>query len=427
MILYFDNYMTSEGIVPGVAPWADGVRKGKAGIYRMPSKLEISLYALASYAVLDWSAVLIKYDVENKGEAKRFESEVRKLFPKATIIQGRSDSQAKFQESVKLLRSFGDEWVFYAGNNDHPFVSPSKETLAHCLARANELKKKHAFVSIYLSQMLEGLGAMDKDSIRHEKSWEKLGEDEWCAWARVKGGYFDAIQVVSIELFEHWFCSKDLSESKVRLFRSDPLEHLVDVPEQIVVVPKNEICAHFDGYSHLVLHGYSDPDNLYPPLFIPPGFFEGKMKIAYGYDEYRDGWVNMNPLSKDYSFNKEGGTDLKAAIEELPIFWRARNPQVDINPKADRKKLRAAYAEELSRRRTAWKSSLLAHAKKSTCKLSWTMQYGVPRWVSRARGWYDNPDSLSRVLDERDRGTEGRLKSGVKRLIYSAITLFRKK
>lgn len=427
MILYFDNYITQASLTSGAPVWSDRVRKGKAEIYRMPSKLEISLYALASYAVLDWSAVVIKYELEDKSKSEYFESEVRKLFPKATIIQGRSDSQAKFQESIKLLRTFSDEWVFYAGNNDHPFVSASKDTLNHCLARANELKKENRFVSIYLSQMLEGLGAMDPHSIRHEKNWKKLGEDEWCAWASVKGGYFDAIQIVSMELFEHWFSSKDLSASKVRLFRSDPLEHLIDVPEQLVVVPKNELCAHFDGYSHLVLHGYSDPDSLYPPLFIPPGFFEGKMRIAYGHDDYREGWVNINPRASEYSFNAKGGTDLKTALEDLPLFWRARIPQVDIHPKADRKKLRAAYAEELARRRTAWNATPFSHAKKAASKLAWTVQYGVPRWISRARGWMDNPDSLARTLDERDKGTEGKLKSGAKKLIYSAITRFKRK
>jgi len=427
MILYFDNYITQASLTAGAPIWSDRVRKGKAEIYRMPSKLEISLYTLASYAALDWSAVVIKYELEDKGKTGYFESEVRKLFPRAKLIRHRSNSQSEFQNSAALLRSLGDEWIFYAGNNDHPFVGASKKTLEHCLEKAKVLHKGHKFVSIYLSQMLEGLGAMDKKSLRRQKGWEKLGEDKWCAWASVDKGYFDAIQVVHIDLFEHWFCSKDLSKSKVRLFRSDPLEHLIDVPKQAVVVPKSEICAHFDGYSHLLLHGYPDPDSLYPPLFIPPGFFEGNVKIAYGYDGYREGWVNVNPSAKGYSFSKGGGTDLKLAIDELPLFWRKRISEIDINPKADLQALAAAYGRELERRRTAWLATPAAKAKKVAGKMAWMARYGLPRWVSRARGWYDNPESLERVLDERDPGAEGRVKLAAKRAIYRAIAPFRKK
>ena len=182
MILYFDNYITQASLTTGAPVWSDRVRKGKAGIYRMPSKLDISLYTLASYAALDWSAVVIKYELEDKSQASRFESGVRALFPNAVIIPRRSGSQAAFQESARLLRSLGDEWIFYAGNNDHPFVGASKEALEHCLEKAAELKKTHQFVSIYLSQMLEGLGAMDKGSLRRQKGWEKLGEDKWRAF-----------------------------------------------------------------------------------------------------------------------------------------------------------------------------------------------------------------------------------------------------
>jgi hypothetical protein len=137
--------------------------------------------------------------------------------------------------------------------------------------------------------------------------------------------------------------------------------------------------------------------------------------------------VNVNPLAKDYSFNRKGGTDLKTAIADLPLFWQARAEKIDINPEADREALGAAYEAELARRRAAWNASLLSHAGKSARKISWTARYGVPRWISRAKGWYDNPDSLSRVLDERDRGTDGVLKSGAKKLIYSAITRFKGK
>lgn len=427
MILYFDNYITQEPLFAAVPVWSERVRKGKAAIYCMPSKYDITLYTLASYSVLDFSAVVVKYTLEDKSKEAHFEAEVKRLFPKAILINGRSDSQEKFKESLKLLRSLGDEWVFYAGNNDHPFVASSKETLERCMARAVELRKGRKFVSVYLSQMLEGLGAIDAHSLRHQQGWIKLGEDEWCAWAEAGRGFYDAIQLVHIDLFEHWFASKDLSGMKIRIFRSDSVGGFVDVPRHLVVVPKTEICAHFDGYSHLVMHGYGNPDELYPPLLIPPGFFEGKMKVAYGYDEYREGWLNINPSAPHYSFSRQGGTDLKIALEGLPLFWRSRIKELDINPKADRKALLAAYESELARRKSAWKATAQSRARQEAAKLSWKARYGVPRWIERVKSWSRNPDSLSRVLDERDSGAEGKVKLAAKKAIYSILSMARKK
>ena len=421
VILYFDNYITQAGLTPGVPIWAAEIRLGPAPIYRMPSKLGISLYTLASYAALDWSAVLVKYDIEDKGKAGYFESEVRKLFPNAIIIRGRSDSQAKFQESVKLLRTMGDEWVFYAGNNDHPFVGPDKKTMAHCLEKATELREKHKFVSIQLSQMLEGLGASDPMSLRHDGRWVRRGEDGECAWATVKGGFYDAIQVVHIDLLEHWFFSTDISKKRMRFFRSDSLEIFINLPEHMVVVPKKEICSHFDGYSHLAMHGFEKPDELSPPLLIPPGFFEGKIRIAYGYSDYREGWLNINPSKQLYSFQDKNGTDLKLSLDDFPLFWKSRIEKLDVNPDADLESLRSAYEAELQRRRGAWKKSPLASLKKARNKAVWVATQGALRWKKRIEIWSEKPESLENVLDECEPTAEGRIKAAAKKAIYHAI------
>jgi len=426
MILYFDNYITDTGLTPGAPVWGESVRKGRAQIYRMPSKYDITLYTLASYAVLDWSAVVIKYDIEDTSRQEEFEREVKKLFPKAIIIHGRCDSQAKFQESARLLRSLGDEWIFYAGNNDHPFVGATKETLNHCLEKAKELRKEHKFVSIQLSQMLEGLGASDPSSLIHNRRWKRLGEDEHCIWSLVSGGFFDAIQIVNIDLFEHWFFSKDVSGKRIRLIRSDSMENFVKVPVQAVVVPKREICSHFDGYSHLNMHGFEKPDELSPPMLIPPGFFGSKMKIAYGYDEYREGWLNMNPAKGKYSFQEENGADLKLSLGDMPLFWKGRIEKTDVNPKADLAALNTAYGNELMRKKAAWKATTSSSLRKISNKASWIASQGAARWKNRIKNWYDKPESLERVLDERDPTSEGKIKSIGKKAAYHAIAFTRR-
>lgn len=421
MILYFDNYITGEAINAATPVWSDEARRGVAEIYKLPSKFDVSLYTLASYSVIDWSAVVVKYELQDKSRNEEFERKVREIYPKAIIIQGRSDNQAKFQESVKLLRKLGDEWIFYAGNNDHPCVASELGTLKHCLDKAKEYKKKYRFVSIY-SQNFEALQAWNPSSLRYDKSWEKLEEDDSCIIAVAKEGFFDAIQIVHIDLFEHWFCSKDLSGTKARIFRTDPLETLVPVKDQLVVIPKKEFCAHFDGHSHLLLHGYDNPIQYHPPLLIPPGFFEGKIKIAYGYDGYREGWVNINPLKKKYSFQQKGGTDLKLTLEELPLFWKSRIAEIDSNPSADLDALKKAYEEDLYRKNVAyWKSTPLSRAKKRVMKVVWVASTGVPRWANRVKAWCSQPEALQKVLDEQDKGAEGKAKQAAKRVIYKAI------
>ena len=426
MILYFDNYITDKSLNPGVPQRRDGARAGKARIYNMPSKLEINLYSLASYAAIEWSSVVVKYSIEDQDKVEYFETEVKKLFPNAIIIRGRSDNPEKFKESVNLLRSLKDEWIFYMGNSDYPFVAPETKTLTSCIKTAAEHKRNHRFVSVQLGQSVEYLGTVDKNSLRYDHKWKKIGEDEHSISALVQDGYFDAIQLVHIDLFEHWFYSKDLSEKKVRIFRSDALGTFVDVPEQVVVIPKNDICYHFDGYTHIMAHGYENPDTYMPPLFIPPGFFESKIKIAYGYDEYREDWVNINPQKKHYSFIESNGTDMKILLSRLPLFWKGRVSNIDINPNADEKKLQEAYERHMQEVRYYWRATPTKKANQISRKLIWLFSQNLPVWIMRFRKWSDDPRLLERTMDERERGIEGKLKFLAKHAAYKIILANRK-
>ena len=84
--------------------------------------------------------------------------------------------------------------------------------------------------------------------------------------------------------------------------------------KEIQIVPKIELCRHYDGYQLL----FFDP----PPLFIPPGFFENDIKIRFMMDGYNANFVNINPF-EEYVFNG-GNADLKILIEDLPLFWKER-------------------------------------------------------------------------------------------------------
>ncbi|HLA23033.1 MAG TPA: hypothetical protein VJZ93_00675 [Candidatus Nanoarchaeia archaeon] len=363
MILYFDNLIIDE-------PWQKGhyldfedIRDSKTP-YKMPSKINIALYSLISYAEISWTDVVIKYEINNDPLAKKrkyFEREVKKLFPKKRLhlIYGRGDCQEKFLESLKLINSLEDEWVFYTGNVDHPFIAPSKKILALCINELKKLKKKQErnFLSIYPSHFTEFLNASKPLNPVHELSRPNskvLKETDSFLISSFPGGIFDSIQIMHKDLLNHLFSSEKM-RGVIR--RSEEVAKFVEIKNQVVISPKKEIMAHFDGYSHTKKYGYFIPSDLVPPLFIPPGFFEKKIKIAYGYDDYREGWVNINPSSRFYSFrNKKDGTDLMITLDEVPLFWKKRISKIDINPQADLEKLRLTREQKLQLIKNPWKS-----------------------------------------------------------------------
>ena len=59
--------------------------------------------------------------------------------------------------------------------------------------------------------------------------------------------------------------------------------------------------------------------------------FEGKIKIRYGYDDYKEGWININPLNHKYYADNKQGVDYKFKLEDIPLFWKDRIEKIDIN------------------------------------------------------------------------------------------------
>jgi hypothetical protein len=355
MILYFDNLITDIPLFPGAYKELDKVRESNSS-YRFQDRLKVTMYALASYAEIKWSKVIIKYqiDPENIKQKKQFERFVRKLWPKAYIIYGRSDNIHKFREIAKLINSFKDEWIFYVGNNDHPLMAPNKTLLEKCLKIAKELNKKNKYVSVLYSHFPESLHMARKGTTIHDIGFPNskiLKESEDLIIAKFSKEYFASTQIINKNLFNRWLFSEELSKkinsaSIKRIEMVYPFIRKKDRISQLVILPKEELCMHFDGYSHTEGTGYFTPHLLIPPLFIPPGFFEKKIKISLGYPNYRQGWVNINPFKKKYSFRDSiYGTDLMISLKDIPLFWKKRIKKIDINPKVDLKKMEAAANE----------------------------------------------------------------------------------
>lgn len=342
MILYFDNLITDIPLFPGVYSELDKIRESDSN-YKFQDRMAVTKYALTSYAEIEWSDVIIKYqiDPENKGKKEEFEGFVRRLFPESIIIQGRSDNINKFRETAKILNALKDDWVFYLANNDHSFVAPNTNLLMKCLKKAEELSKEHKHVSIIYSHFPESLHIAREGTTLHDIGFPKssiIEENEDYVVAKFPQGYFTSIQIVNKDLFNYWI-NTDIPESVVIRRLEDVFKFIPKNKResQIVVCPKGEICSHFDGYGQTKGTAYFLPSNLIPPLFIPPGFFEKKIKISYGYKDYRKGWVNINPLKQKYSFENPNGTDLMMLPKNLPLFWGKRIDKIDINPSLSNK------------------------------------------------------------------------------------------
>lgn len=359
MLLYFDNIITDVPLRPGAYPGLDQVRNGCLA-YKMPGKLAIAMYTLASYSVLEWSDVIIKYELDDPSKTGLFEEFILSRFPRARIFRGRSDTQQKYRESVELIESLGDEWIFFAPNNDHPLIAPNTRILASCLQKAIQFKNHFSFVSIMYSHFTETFNSAYRGNTMHEghdihRHYRILDEDDDTVTVVSSCGTTLGLQVVHRDLLRRWFCTKDYGSAKIR--RPDDLEGLM-TRNQVIVIPKRPICEHFDGYMHVGL----SPD-LIPPLFIPPGFFENAIKIAYGYAAYREGWVNINPASERFSFRDPiHGTDLMITLEDVPLFWKERIKEIDINPEADLDALVAARSEKWNRIKNPWPSRPLYFA-----------------------------------------------------------------
>ena len=302
----------------------------------MPKKTEIAKYTLASYSIYNWSHVFVRYELDDQDEYESFDAYILDLFPNAIILHERSDSQADYKKSIQILEELNDDWIFYSANNDHPMIAADIFELDKLVEKAESYKSKYNFISIIYSHFSEVSNLANKKS---PINWlfgadvEVIEDDDLCTTIVRHDGDNSSIQIVNMNLMRYWFDSQNLGDA--RIIRSENIREHFITHEQLMLIPKNEICAHFDGYPHTHYSVIEIKQYQVPPLFIPNGFFEGDIKISYGYSDYREGWVNINPKAKEYVFEDlHAGTDLKISMDAIPLFWRGRISKIDINKSA---------------------------------------------------------------------------------------------
>lgn len=345
MILYFDSFITD---VPFNKSFIDPNKWVRESVpnYAMPSKIDIAKYTLASYATYPWSHVLIRYTLADTSRIAEFEAYARSLFPNAVIMQPNSANQTEYRKSLAIMNEWNDDWIWYAPNNDHPIMTHDLSIIDTVLAKAKTFARTHEYVSVIYSHFSEFINITKRGT----PFWKQFGRDttiidedtDTISYIQ-KSGENAAIQIVNKKLFAYWFDSEEMGDAVI--WRSEDVRKFHLTPNQLIVMPKREIAAHFDGYSHTIRGLAEIAADQVPPLIIPKGFFSSAIKIIYGYKTYNPNYTNVNPTASNYSFeNAHDGTDIKLSEEHIPFFWKGRIAEFERNPDTKKEVVQNAVA-----------------------------------------------------------------------------------
>jgi hypothetical protein len=153
-----------------------------------------------------------------------------------------------------------------------------------------------------------------------------------------KGICIDSLNIITKSLYYDWFFTGEWGDLK--LPRTDGIGGAslltirdamkTPLPQQKIIIPYKEQLRHFDGYMHQRIS-----NDICPAISIPEGFFDSKIKIRYGYDDYKEGWVNINPLKEKYYAQDKDGTDYKFTLDDIPLFWKGKIEEIDENKNID--------------------------------------------------------------------------------------------
>jgi hypothetical protein len=341
MILYFDSYLTDAPLVKSFYSNTEELRK-KSLIYKKPSKLDIAKYTLGTYAQCSWNYELVRYEIEgaDSGVNKKFEQYVRNLFPNANIINKRSDSIKEFNKSWDIISKIDDNWIFLSSNNDHPWLWYDSEYVSKLINVANKISSDKNFVSIVYSHFSEFYN-LGRAQSPFYKSWgfkaKKIYDDADCFAIPRPYGDYSSIQILEKKFFKYLLVDTKTDKKVIRT--EDLQEKKTD--NHIMIVPKKELCCHFDGYGHTegtFIH--IDPQRV-PPLFIPPGYFENQIMLSNSKNESQNpNVIKVGNFKDKYSFEKvrrgkefDFVCDLKLSLQGLPTAWRNKITFKDFNEK----------------------------------------------------------------------------------------------
>jgi hypothetical protein len=318
MILFCNTFITETTLF------------GKGKVVRENLKsfnnFDIFKYSLASLAVAyPWSKVILKISLDEiyKSRQKELEKFIKDEFKAFDLYLEwkRNEYQNDWKRDYDLL---DNNLIWYYCNHDHIFFDSSKEYLAELV----DLLRTEELCSLQFSHWPENIRTAKRNP-------KYVVHDNLISFESIN---FDSIQIITKELYRRWWFEGDFNH--IKLGRPDffgiGLAEIKPMPMHKVVIPFKEICRHFDGYQHV--QPVID-NNQCPALDIPPGFFEKDIKVRYGYEDYKEGWVNINPKKEYYFAYDTSGADYKFTLEDLPLVWKNRISVIDSKDVSDEEML----------------------------------------------------------------------------------------
>jgi hypothetical protein len=329
MVLLFNVYLTDSK--------ANQFVTYNRGNLPNSNKLDITKYSLASLAkAYDWDKAIINvkldptcYSEEDKINLKEF---VNKEFKGFDVLYSnkRNELQSEWQKTYNEINS---NLIFYLGNHDHIFMDSDNSYLKKLVNIANKTEYSTITTSHYPENIRWakcGYIELDENAPRKFNANYEVNDD----YVSYEGICIDSLNIITKSLYYNWFFTGKWDN--VKLPRTDGIGGAslltirkalnIPLPQQKILIPYKEQLRHFDGYMHQKIG-----NNICPSISIPEGFFEGKIKIRYGYDDYKEGWVNINPLNEKYYAEDKQGADYKFTLEDIPLFWKDKIEKIDTN------------------------------------------------------------------------------------------------
>ena len=294
--------------------------------YPDAGRFDVFKYCLASHAALE--PVVDKFVfyidlAELSPRQAELEEYMLSIFPadKLEITWHRLNYTHEWRAAAAKFTN-DDELIWYSGNDDHVFIDHNLDMIHAAIATLNADPDPMAimYYSHFPEQMRNSLrlgGELTADGNFIKFHWEN----------------FDAIQMMKAGRFKKYWFDTDGGDNVI--YRSDFLDQYGLKISHNVYSPTKELVRHYDGYSHVGLGCV----NIAPPLFIPPGFFEGEMNIRIGFTERKNDWTNFNPMSEWLYSADPNGADYRWVEEDIPLFWQSRIKSIATNSEVSQEQL----------------------------------------------------------------------------------------
>ena len=367
MVLLFNCFITNKSSTGG--HWENmranvviGVTQDRGNL-KTESKIDIAKYTLASLAKFyPWKRAIVKiqldedyYSKENENDLENF---IKKEFEGIDLYYSSKRNLIQ-QDWIDTYSLINDDLIHYCCNHDHVALNDSIEYV-YDLIESIKQDHKEKYITITYSNWSEFIRTAKCGYIDHHEYYPtkfnptyQLEENYFSH----EGHCYDSMHIISKNLYEDWFLKHKwddaLSLFPIDTFKSGHVElprtdgvGIIDLgairrqifqdPTHIqkIITPYKELARHFDGHFYQGI-----TNNQVPSLDIPEGFFNNDIKIRYGYDDRKEGWININPKSEYYYAYDKSGADYKFTLKEIPLFWKNKISELNVNPDIDEEEM----------------------------------------------------------------------------------------